>query len=84
MVEVKIAGQNLGVFHGIANKRLRINLQLSYVQGHIILELNAFDEFWVHVDTVSGFANERFSIFDCKRSEQLQRIPGLVCEPWDG
>ncbi|KAL3455974.1 hypothetical protein BJX64DRAFT_294543 [Aspergillus heterothallicus] len=84
MVAVEIAGQNLGAFHGLANRGIRINLRLHLVQGHIKLELNAFDELWVHIDTVRGVPNEDFLIFDYKKSEQLQRLPGLVCEPWIG
>ncbi|KAL3482051.1 hypothetical protein BJX99DRAFT_253174 [Aspergillus californicus] len=82
MIEVEIAGHDLGVFHGIANQSLRIDLQLQFVRGSIMLELNAFDELWVHVDTERGEKSERFPMFDCKKSERLQRFPGLVCEPW--
>ncbi|KAL2839753.1 hypothetical protein BJY01DRAFT_250353 [Aspergillus pseudoustus] len=82
MIRVELAGHDLGVFHGMANKALRINLRLQFVHGTVILELNPFDELWLHVDTVRADKKERFSIFDCKKSELLQRCSGVSCETW--
>lgn len=82
MIWVKIGGHDLGVFHGMAKKTLRIDLHLDFVRGNIRLELNAFDELWVHVDTVKAGINERFVISNYRKSQQLQRLPALMCEPW--
>ncbi|KAL3487498.1 hypothetical protein BJX62DRAFT_240988 [Aspergillus germanicus] len=71
---IDISGIDLGVFHGLANQTMKIDLQLQALNGKIIVELNAFDELWVHVDTVSCGMNERLSNFNCKRSEQLTRF----------
>jgi hypothetical protein len=82
MITVQIAGHDLGVFHGMASQTLCIDLHLHFVQGYITLELNAFDELWVHVDTKRGETTERLAFFDCKKSEQVKRVPGIVCESW--
>jgi hypothetical protein len=66
----------------MANHAMEIDLHLQALKGKITFELNACDELWVHVDTVTCGKNERLSKFNCKRSEQLQRFPGLDCEPW--
>ncbi|KAL3490297.1 hypothetical protein BJX62DRAFT_238276 [Aspergillus germanicus] len=79
---IEICGIDLGVFHGMANQEMQIDLHLQALKGKITVELNAFDELWVHVDTVTCGKNERMSKFNCKRSEQLQRFAGVMCEPW--
>ncbi|KAL4783772.1 hypothetical protein BJX76DRAFT_357676 [Aspergillus varians] len=82
ILHVDIGGHDLGVFHGMANQALRIDLHLNFVKGSIKVELNPFDELWVHVDTVKGGQDEGLPIFDCKKSEQVQRLPAHACEAW--
>lgn len=82
MIAVSIAGHELGMFHGMAKEALRIELELQFVKGVIELELDAFDELWVRVDTVRAEAKERFAMFDCKKEERVKQVPGLLCEPW--
>ncbi|CEL06883.1 hypothetical protein ASPCAL10052 [Aspergillus calidoustus] len=79
---IEISGTDLGVFHGMANHAMEIDLHLQALKGKITFELNACDELWVHVDTVACGKNERLSKFNCKRSEQLKRFPGVDSEPW--
>lgn len=79
---MSIAGHELGMFHGMAKEVLRIELELQFVKGAIEIELDAFDELWVRVDTVRAEAKERFAMFDCKTEERVKQVPGLLCEPW--
>ncbi|KAL2850681.1 hypothetical protein BJY01DRAFT_245376 [Aspergillus pseudoustus] len=82
LIELQIYGTNLGTFHGIASNKLQIDLDLHFLTGNVTLELNAFDEIWVHVDIVGGVNGLYLGKAKCKRSLHVQTLTRLVCEPW--
>ncbi|KAK1141030.1 hypothetical protein N8T08_009603 [Aspergillus melleus] len=82
MAEIEVCGIHLGVFHGVASQTLQIDLDLQLVCGSLKLEMNAFDEIWVHVDTVSGEKGKTLEALNCKRSVLAQHLQVLPCEPW--
>lgn len=82
MIEIEVCGIHLGVFHGVASQALQIDLDLQLVVGSLKLEMNAFDEIWVHVDTLPGEKGKAVAALDCKRSVMAQHLEVLPCEPW--
>lgn len=48
-IVVDIVGVNLGLFDGNANRGFRINIDLELFKGTIDLDLNPFDEIWLHI-----------------------------------
>ncbi|KAL2816627.1 hypothetical protein BDW59DRAFT_166272 [Aspergillus cavernicola] len=82
IIELETCGFDLGVFHGIANQTLRIDIDLHFVKGTVRLELNPFDEIWVHFDTVQGGKDSSFCTSKFKKSMHLHTLPNLACEPW--
>lgn len=47
---VDIVGVNLGLFLGNANRGFRININLELFKGSIELDVNPFDEIWLHIN----------------------------------
>ncbi|PLB46345.1 hypothetical protein P170DRAFT_477227 [Aspergillus steynii IBT 23096] len=82
MVEVEVCGIHLGVFHGIASQTLQIDLALQLVVGNLKLEMNAFDDIWVHIDNLPGEKGKAVEALNCKRSVLAQHLQELPCEPW--
>jgi hypothetical protein len=70
------------LFQGPTSCTTLVRICLCILKGRVTVEINPFDELWVHVDTVTSSKNDTASEFNCKRSDLLQLFTRIPCEPW--
>ena len=77
-VAVDISGINLGLFYGKPSSEFRIDIELGVFKGSVEIELNAFDEIWLHIRPAGNSSKYTAE----GSTTHLANLPSLSCAPW--
>lgn len=82
MLIIEMLGIGLGVFHGVAKDALCIDIDLRLAKGDVVLDVKAFDEIWLHIDTVQREKGDHLCGLNYKTSVHLLDLINIGCQPW--
>lgn len=73
-----ISGINLGLFYGKPSSGFRVDIELEIFKGSVEVELNAFDEVWLHIRPAEETSKDTAE----GSTTHLANLPSLACAPW--
>lgn len=75
---VNISGISLGLFYGRPSGGFRVDIELEIFKGSVEVELDAFDEVWLHIRPAGNSSKHTAE----GSTTHLANLPSLACAPW--